>query len=118
MFDFAQLKHDARRAIHDTMRVTCDYTATGIPSGTQLGVRWHNKINRMGDLENQGYAEIVEGIDRMIFDLEELSAKGITLVRNGVVTLPEIMGSISFALDVQEPDTGPIERIWLVTRES
>lgn len=118
MFDFAQLKHDARRAIHDTMKVTCGYVAPGVPPGTQLGVRWHNKINRMGDLENQGYAEIVEGIDRMIFDLAELSEKGITLTRDGLVTLPALMGGIEFALDVQEPDTGPIERIWLVTRST
>lgn len=117
MFDFAQLKHDARRALHDTLKVTCEYAAPGVAPGTTLGVRWHNKISRHGDLENQGYAEIVEGIDRMIFDLAELSEKGITLVRDGIVTMPALMGGFSFALDVQEADTGPIERIWLVTRE-
>jgi hypothetical protein len=114
---FAQIKHDARRAVHDALSVEVVYTGPDGLTTETLSVRWHNRINRHGDLDVQGYAEIVENIDRVIFDLEELAAKGVTLAREGSITLPEIMGGATFSLDTQEPDSGPIERIWLVTRD-
>lgn len=112
----AQIKHDARRALHDAMKVEATYVPPGGGAATALGVRWHNKINRVGDLDNQGWAEIIEGIDRIIFDREELAAKSLTLAEGGVVTLELLMGGFSFVLGAQEPDDGPIERIWIVTR--
>lgn len=114
----AQAKYDARRAIHDAMSVDAVYTPPEGGATTALRVRWHNTINRHGDLQNQGFTEIIEGIDRMIFDLEELMAKSLTLSRGGLVTLEPMMGSAAFLLDAEEPDTGPIERIWLVTRSA
>lgn len=117
MSAFAQIKYDARRAVHDALKVDAVYTGPDGITSVTLGVRWHNKINRHGDIEAQGYAEIIEGIDRIIFDLEELAAKSVTLRREGTVTMPEIMGGATFSLDAQEPDAGPMLRIWLVTRD-
>lgn len=117
MSAFAQIKHDARRAVHDALAVEAVYTDPDGVNATTLSVRWHNRINRHGDMDAQGYAEIIENIDRIIFDLEELAAKGVTLAREGTVTLSALLGGATFSLDAQEPDSGPIERIWLVTRD-
>jgi hypothetical protein len=115
-FDFAALKAQARRAVHDTLAVDAVYEDAHLPEPVGLRVRWHNKISRFGDIENIGYSEIIEGINRVIFDREELNEKGIMLRRGGRVTLtaPQYEGAV-LVLDSQEPHSGPINLTWLVS---
>ncbi len=129
----ADIKARARRAIHGRLAVSCSYKDQDHPDGLDLGVdatvglkvRFHNKIDRNGDLDGD-YSEIIEGIDKLVFldeNVAEVSAAlvanaqpPLVLSRTGVVTIPEYKGII-FALDSEEPPDGPAETLWLVARK-
>lgn len=115
-FDFQGAKKAARRIVHDTLSGLSTYTAPQSSVSTALYVRWHHKIDRFGDPESAGYAEVIEGVERIIFDREELAAKGIVVGRNGIVTMDEDGVSVKLRLETQEPVEGPIEEIWNVVR--
>lgn len=129
----ADIKANARRAIHGKLAVSASYVDEDHPDGlifaedyvgTGLTVRYHNKIDRSGDLDGD-YAEIIDGIDRLVFldeNVAEVSAAlelngelPLVLSRTGVVTIAEYKG-LRFALDNQEPPDGPLETIWGVAR--
>lgn len=129
----ADIKARARRGIHGRLAVSCLYKDQDHPDGLDLGVdatvgltvRFHNKIDRNGDLDGD-YSEIIEGIDKLVFldeNVAEVSAAlvangepPLTLSRTGVVTIPEYKGII-FALDSEEVADGPAETLWLVARK-
>ena len=117
MTTFAQMKREARRAVHDTFAVDATYLDSTLADPVILRVRFHTRRAILGDDLNQGYAEIAENIDRVILDREELATKGLTPRRRGVVTLtdPEFAG-IALTLDVRAPFDGPITEVWTVTR--
>ena len=119
MVDFAALKAQARQTVHNTMKVAAEYTHAAYPGVvTVLQVRWHNKIARVGDLVEIGYSEIVEGINRVIFNVPELNEKSIVLQRGGQLKLtgPHFFDAV-LILESMEPMVGPIEQIWLVAHE-
>lgn len=129
----ADIKAKARRAIHGKLAVAATLIDEDHPTGLifaddytgpGLAVRYHNKIDRNGDLDGD-YAEIIDGIDRLVFNDENLAAVSAALEDNGeaplvlaraaVVTIPEYKG-LRFTLDSQEPPDGPLEVIWVVAR--
>jgi hypothetical protein len=98
--------------------VSAVYTDDSEPAGVELKVRFHTKINRFGDMLDQGWSEMVEGVNRLIFDKDELYEKGVIPANGGVVTLSYSGGDvISLVLHVAEPDSGPIEAIWQVSQQ-
>lgn len=111
-FDWQTVKARTRRVVHNTFGGDAKYMDFMQPE-IALTVRWHNKIQVGGDLEGAGYAETIEGIERIIFDREELLAKGVTLRNNGTVIMAD--GTV-LTLGTQEPIVGPIEVIWQVAR--
>lgn len=117
-YDFAALKSRVRQIVHDTMGMDAEYSHPDYPGVAQLRVRWHNKIARTGDLLDIGYSEVVEGINRVIFNEPELVQKSVTLRRGGRVRLlsPHMRGAV-LILDTLEPRVGPIETIWLIAHE-
>lgn len=127
-FDFASAKLDARRTVHATFGVQGFYSDDSI-SDIEVRARWHDKTNRpIGDLENGGYAQIVEGIDRIVFLCEtteddeaatvrDVDGNSITLQRGGRMTFPKMLPTVEFELDYAIPADGPIEEIWSVTRK-
>lgn len=74
-----------------------------------IRVRWHSKIDRFGDSENAGYAEVIEGIDRVIF--QDTQARAVGVSRGGRLTIPDLTTMV-ITLDAQEPPDGPYEEIW------
>lgn len=116
------IKARARRALHDALAVSALYQDDTLCRPVPLRVRWHTKQALMGELDSGGYAERIESVNRIIFDMAELSTKDLELKRAGVVTLTdpeyaETNGELpAFILEVEEPDTGPVERIWQVVR--
>lgn len=103
----------ARRAVHSTMGVSAFYEDS--QSGrVGLRVRWHNRIAIQGDLVEAGYANIIDGVNRVVFDKAELDEKGVILSRGGEVTMGD--GTV-LILDHQEPVVGPIEIIWGVAHK-
>ena len=130
-FSFAKAKSLVRRTVHKTFGVLAFYKDSSLSTPVEISARWHNKIERMGDLENQGYAEIIQGIDRVIFDVAD--ARRIGIKRNGEVSFPELSAGLgvslggvlggensgppAFVLNTCEPSSGPDQEVWLVTRK-
>ncbi|QPB11455.1 hypothetical protein JT321_gp28 [Providencia phage Kokobel1] len=111
-------KHKARmrKAVHSAFLLSGDLIRAGQET-VNLSVRYHNKIALMGDLMEAGYSEVIDGVDRAIFNREELKEKGITLVRGNIIQLTDPgFEEIKFSLEAQEPYNGPIEVKWQVKR--
>jgi len=103
----------ARRTVHDTMGLNVNYVHTGMVLPVALRVRWHNKQMLNGDLVEGGWSEQIDGINKIIFDSTELDEKGVSLKRGGTVTFTDpLWAGTVLTLDSQEPDTGPIKRVW------
>lgn len=114
------LKTLVRETVHDVMASSAEYSFTApgasIPETASLGVRFHTKIQKFGDMTETGYAEFIEGVTRLVFHRGELQAQQVTLKENGFVTLlaPEWRGA-KFRLETKEPFEGPVEEVWHVT---
>lgn len=118
MFDWTSAKTRVRKAVHDTFRVPVQLEAVAAP-GTlvDLHVRWHDKLTMVGNIVEAGYADVLEGIDRIIFEREELVEKGVLLRRGDEVRFgPAFQGTV-LILDTSEPSDGPVNVIWKVTRK-
>lgn len=118
-FDWMSVKALARGTVHKTFRVAATYQDNAMEAPVDIYVRYHTKIAQTGDLESGGYAEVIVGIDRIVFNRDELSeiAPPIKLRHRGVVTLthPKFNG-VHFWLETREPVDGPVDEIWAVTR--
>ena len=113
-FDFASEVAQARRVVHDTLGVAATYQDDSMDAPEDIKVRWHNKITTHGDLLETGYAQLIEGIDRIILVPED--TPDITFKRTGIVTITAWgTPGFAFTLDTQEPATGPLEQVWKVS---
>ncbi len=124
-FNLATTKRQARQALHGLAGVAVTYTPPGVsPTPVVLTARWHNKTARpVGDLDSGGYAEIIAGIDRLVFNQANLdaplqpdgsTAAAVRLKRTGQVRFDDY--DITFSLDVLEPSDGPLNVYWSVVR--
>lgn len=128
-FDWAATKKAVRRTVHNTFGVTAFYQDDSYDTPQEVKARWHSKIDRFGDLEGQGYAELIQGIDRIIVAAED--ARRLNFVRGGTITFNGFGAGLgvglgaplggdgiadpTFELDTREPSNGPYEEIWLVS---
>jgi hypothetical protein len=112
---FSALKAQARQAVHETFKVAASYSDAFTPP-IGLHVRWHNKLIRpMPNMEGVGYAELIEGVNRIIFAQDELQSLNVLPRSKGRVLLSDY-GSIVFVLESREPADGPVDVIWNVSR--
>jgi hypothetical protein len=111
-FDFAAAKKTARQTVMDTLGMDAFYTDPANITPVAIRARWHTKIDRFGDNGNLGYAEVIEGVSRLI--LTKAQAREIGVQRGGVVTFPQLDG-VSVTLEEREPKEGPIEEVWTVS---
>lgn len=130
----ADIKARTRRAIHGRLAVPATLVDEDHPTGlifadryegATLTVRYHNKIDRSGGLGGD-YAEIIDGIDKLVFHDDNVADVSVGLVENGEpplvlsrgaeVTIPEYKG-LTFVLDTQQPPDGPDETVWVVARK-
>lgn len=121
MVDWLTARTQARRDVHAAFAYAAvlvrpvpltdpvEYTETPIT------VRWHDKVERVGNISGGDYAEILSTIERLLFNSEELAAEGLTLVRGDVIKLTEF-NNYTLQLDVLEPPDGPIKVTWTVVR--
>lgn len=112
-FDFAAAKTQSRRAVHATLGVDGLYQDNSMSAPTPVRVRWHTKIDRFGDLESAGYAEVIEGIHRVIFS--EADARAVGVSQGGVVTIPS-MDDARLSLEALEPSDGPFLETWVAVK--
>lgn len=117
LFDFSAAKAQARQAVHDYLAVPALYSDKTLDTPVDVNVRWHSKIDRFGDLDGGKWAEIIDGVNRVIFNRPELTEKGLDVRKGGTVTLTVGDITANLVLDTLEPNNGPIEVIWLVTRK-
>lgn len=117
------IKMQARQALHSAMAEPASYsppkplpgdpteypTAGQIEAGLSLTVRWHNKMRIVGERSSLDTG-IIEGVNRLIFSVDELGALGLTLKRGGVVTIPGYGKQLR--LDSKEDDDGPHNVYW------
>lgn len=112
-FDFASLKAQCRQAIHEMFSVDAWYHDKDLPEKVAIRVRWHSRINRFGNLDDAGWAEMIEGVDRIIFERDEVAPLSI---RSGGLVYIHSMDEAAFTLKAQEPSDGPFEETWSVAR--
>lgn len=113
-FDFASAKQAARQAVHRTLGVDALYQDSSVSAPVPIRVRWHSKIDRFGDQPTAGYAEVVEGIHRVI--LEAAQARAVPVKQTGIITMPATMGGARLSLETREPADGPFEECWTVVK--
>lgn len=132
MPSLADIKAQGRQRIHDRAAVSCLLVDDDHPLGlifadddeTQLTVRYLTKLDTTGGLDSD-YGQVIDGIDRLIFNDSNVAEVSAALVDNGEaplvlsraakVTIPEYKG-LAFTLDSQEPPDGPSEIAWTVAR--
>lgn len=116
-FDFAALKSQVRQTVHDTLAVPALYHSVDLDVPVELTVRWHTKIDRFGDLDGMGYAEVIDGINRVIFNRPELQEHGLVLRGGGEVELTSSgFEGVRLVLVSMEPDSGPVDESWVVAQ--
>jgi len=114
-FDFAAAKALARRTVHDTFGLDAEYQDDSTAAPVPLRVRWHNKMTAVGDPNGEGFPVTIEGIDKVIFDLDELAEKNLQIVRGGELKITaKGFGGQILAIDTRDPRCGPTEEIWHV----
>lgn len=128
-FDFASLKAQVRQTVHETLGVLAFYQDSSLSKPVEISARWHNKLTLAGDFENNGYAEVLQGIDRVIFMAADSQRIGVK--RGGTITFPSLgaglgvtlgaplggdgVSKATFVLHMRQPNCGPIEDVWHVT---
>lgn len=115
--DFTSLRELTRRTVHDTLGVSAFYRPTPAAEEIELRVRWHTKSKALGDLEDQGYGLVMEGVNRVAFDRAEIAEKGVTLRTAGRLRIPGAGApDVLLTLDSREPYDGPVAEWWGVTQ--
>lgn len=119
----AEIKAASRSAIHDHAAVDAVYQDK-YTDPANITVRWHTKLQRSGALEGGYDVEIIEGINRLVFNETNLaeatsvadgSPQPVTLRKRGSVTIPE--WGVTFSLDTLEDPDGPLSIYWSVVKE-
>lgn len=112
----AEIKAKARRALHGALSVQATWTSNLTGESKPLTVRWHSKQALRGELSNDGYAQILDSQDRLIFNKEELEELQVTLSRGDKILMPPLYENAELMVEEREETIGPIEEIWLSTR--
>ena len=123
-FDFAKVKTLVRRTVHKTFGVPAFYQDSSLSEPVEIRARWHIRNGMTGDLENQGYAEIMQSVERVVFEAD--AARAIPVRRGGILSFPDMIvrtdsignQSVPFSLvlNTPEPPDGPFNEVWSVTR--
>lgn len=115
----SELKAQSRALLHGAMAEPASYSFGGdtyptpeqTEAGLSLTVRWHNKMRIQGERDSSDVG-ILEGVNRLVFNTDELTALGLTLTRLGEVTIPGY--DKQFRLDYHEEPDGPLNDYWSV----
>lgn len=119
MFDWASLKASVRRTVDETFGVQAFYSDASVNPPIEFRARPHTKTSKPfgGLVDGDGYADVIEGVDRIVCIPVALSGATMTLTRGGEVTFPTVFPDVTFVLDYKLPIDGPLEQTWQVTRK-
>lgn len=115
-FDFASAKAKVRRIVHATFGVPALIKVNAISVPLGIRARLHEATTVYGDLLDQGYANTVEAVDRIVFMPSEATPPFIP-ARLSEVTFPHRPG-IKFILETKDVSDGPLEETWQATRSN
>lgn len=72
--DLDTLRDSCRTKVHETFGIPAVYTPPG-DGATPVNLtkaRLHRNMVRQGDLDREGYAQVVEDVNRVVFDSDEI----------------------------------------------
>lgn len=113
-FSFAEAKATARRKVHETFGVRALFKDSPTSTPVELSARWHSRLVLEGVMEGAG-AQVIEGIDRVVFNREELAENGVSPKYGDIVAFPDY-GGFEVQLAERQPYDGPISEVWGVVR--
>lgn len=117
-YDHAAMKARTRRAVHSTFAIDMLYVHRSLAAPTPLRVRYHTKQDVLGDLQNEGYPMSIDGIERVIFDIEELTLNGVVIERGAKLNIVDKSWPAgTLIIETKEKSEGPVEEIWRVVKE-
>lgn len=117
-FDFAAAKARVQRTVHDTFAVPAEYDDGDLLVPVPLRVRWHNQLAATGDLNGEGFPVSIDTIDKVIFDVAELTTLKVTISRGGRLKLTSpIYGGQVLVIDTRDPKSDAAREIWHVGRD-
>jgi len=109
----ADIKLEARQAIHSRLAESCTYQ-DNYTAPVPLTVRFHTKAKLLqGDTDG---LSIMENVEKLVFSQEELDALDIDLITGGVVIIEKF--AITLVLDQPVDGDGPFNVYWTVTRSA
>ena len=123
MASWADIRTSARRQVHETFAVPVLYyrgnskVPFATPVESPLTARLHNKVQVASEAVGGGYSQILEGVTRVFFNVEDLQALGLVPAKADRVTFVDY--GQTYRLDNKETPNGPINEKWsvsLVTR--
>lgn len=116
MASITEIMARARRVVHATFgeNATYSHPSSGVME-VPISVRWHNRIGIQGNLGDDGFTDLIEGVNRAIFNREELAEKNLVLYKGGRITLTNSLNDgVVLILDSMDPHVGTINEIWNV----
>lgn len=117
-FDFAAAKGRLQRIVHDTLAIPAEYDDGDLLVPVPLRVRWHNQLAATGDLNGEGYPVSIDTIDKVIFDVAELTEKKVKISRGGRLKLTApFYGGQALVIDTRDPKSDAAREIWHVGRD-
>lgn len=114
-FNFAEAKRATRQAVHDTLAVDALFKLDSADVPIPISARLHSQLVRQGRIESAG-AEVIEGINQVVFDRAALHAIGVYPERGNLIVFPDYQ-DFTVSLDYRLPYDGPVEEVWTVTPE-
>jgi len=68
-----ELRRQTRQAVHATFAFPAIYTPPGGGVPVEINARLHTRVVRFGDLDREGFAQVIEDVNRVVIDLAEVS---------------------------------------------
>ena len=117
---YADIKTQARRARHQAFAVPVQFYPKGARSALALvpplTARLHNRVTVAADPLGGGYAQITEGITRLLFSRDELAAAGLVPKQGDRVAFGPPF-DVTVLLDTKDTPNGPVVEKWNVSRK-
>jgi hypothetical protein len=80
MGNWNEVRKRARAVVHDAFSLPALFSSKdGSVIDAPVNVRLHNKLERFGDLDREGYARVIENVNQIVFDSEEVAPQEGTL---------------------------------------
>jgi hypothetical protein len=114
MSAWTDTRRSARQIVHDTFayKDARYYPQVGVGPGTQVSVRVHNRVIAQGDLGREGFAQMLDEVERIIFlttDVDVLDVR-----KGGAVKLSD---GRNYRLEVRRPARDDFSVEFEVTRQ-